>query len=527
MHKVLFRKSIIHSLFLYHKLIFLRILFQNQLSVQKKKPTQILHLSPVLYVQKNETNWYFLALGLTSYYILYIPDDFEENITEKKNVMLQIFSEEKYCDLTRISVSKLNDNFFVFGKLYFDKQLSFEKYDMFICLNKYFRDEIISYAQYLSGSNFETKVDLFQDTILANNLKNYMNVNNILITSFAYEEITPKEEKKRKERKGRKKEKEEERKKEDANSFSTDSLSSSGQDDTMFSSESDISDDREDSKDTENVENESEQYDIFRTNNKKNKRKLLLFVLTKNHIYIFKCRFKYWLFLSPFSQEEKEDIFLYVESSLDSDAGKTKMLLNEKIYLNNFLGLTVGTIDRENISFVRNCAIRNTMKYINRSNNTDCTNEEIISTVNESTNESTSKSTTIYSTLHEEKKTNTDTNTNTNTSIDEVEKRNVEKRDEYNEQRKREIANKCFLQIQNKYNIEQLCKLQFQNSCEPIVSLLFKIYKSEDYFRQKNIKIVLFDDYTRELWKRYIAQVLNVLITSSEWKRKWQPSDKK
>ncbi|CRG96459.1 conserved Plasmodium protein, unknown function [Plasmodium gallinaceum] len=487
-NKILFRKSIIHSLFFYYKLIFIRIVFQNQLSLEKKSPKQIYHISPVIYIRKNSIEWYFLALGLDKFYLVYIPDNFEEDITEDKDIKLIIHSEKKYVDITRICVSKINDNFFVFGYINFENNASYETYDIFISLNKYFRDEIISYAQFLSGSDYETRVDLLQDNIIPNNLKNYMNIKNIIMTSFAYKEITPsdqlKKEMKEKEKEKRKKEDEDYEESYESNIFSEYSGSLNVSSENEKSDKSDKSDSQSD-----------DDFNIFRRNKNKNKRKLLFFVLTKNHLYVFKFNFKHWIFLSPFIDEEKDDILLYVESSLDSEGKKRKLFTNNKIYLKNFLGITADITHSGDVSFVRKCAIRNTIKHIYQSSNTECTNDQVVST---------SFTTTNTTNLSDEQKKNEIT-------------RNKEK---FTEKKRYEYANKFLLKIVHKYNNEYLNRIKFLNNIESIISLNYKVKQNERTIKKK-IKMVLFDDYTRELWKRSIAQSLNILMTSSEWKRKW------
>ncbi|CRH00280.1 conserved Plasmodium protein, unknown function [Plasmodium relictum] len=484
-HKVLFRKSIIHALFFYYKLIFLRIAFQNQLSLERKAPTQIYHISPVIYIRENSVEWYFLALGLDKYYLVYIPDNFEENITEEKDIKLIIHSEKKYVDITRICLSKINDNFFVFGYINFESNISYEEYDIFISLNKYFRDEIISYSQFLSGSDYETKVDLLQDNIIVNNLKNYMNIKNIIMTSFAYKEITPSDQiKKKMKEKEKNKEEEDYEESYQSNTYSeySDSLSKDNE-----NKKSDISDKSDSQSDDE--------FNIFRRNTNKNKRKLLFFVLTKNHLYIFKFNFKHWIFLSPFLDDEKDDILLYVESSLDSEEKKRKLFTNDKIYLKNFLGITANITHSGDVSFVRKCAIRNTVKRFYQSSNTAYTNDQIVLT--------------SYTT----------TNT-TNLSNEQNKGRIIRSEEEYAEKRRYEYANNFLLKIIHKYNNEYLNRIKFLNNFESIISLNYKI-KQNERTTEKKIKMVLFDDYTRELWKRSLAHSLNILMASSEWRRKW------
>lgn len=87
------------------------------------------------------------------------------------------------------------------------KLISYESYDIFISMNKYFQNNIVSYAQFLSGNTYETRVDLIQDNIIRNNLKHYMNTKNILISTFAYKEVSPSDYMKYKTRREKKKRK--------------------------------------------------------------------------------------------------------------------------------------------------------------------------------------------------------------------------------------------------------------------------------------------------------------------------------
>ncbi|SBT77286.1 conserved Plasmodium protein, unknown function [Plasmodium ovale] len=496
-HKMLCRKSLIHSLFFYYKLIYIRIMIQNQLSLMNRQSMQIYHVSPVLYIQDNSFEWYFLTLGTDKYYLVYIPDVFEENITELKEVELIIHSEKKYVDLTRICTSKVNDNFFVFGYITFEKNTSFETYDMFISLNKYFRDEIISYCQFLSGSDFESKVDVFQDNIIINNLKNHMNVNNIIITAFAYLE-TKHGDNVKGEMKNLKREDNPNMYNQSYSSeipseeYYNDSLSTNG-DARSSSNSSCMSDD--------------EEFNIFRRREHHSgdadascvkKRKLVFFTLTKNHLYIFRPNFKKWIFLSPFIDEEKDDIQFYVESSTDSEEGedefnnreqKKKVITSEKIYLNNFLGMTTNIVNNENASFARKCAVRNAINVYYSSNRTECTNEQIVASA-------------VVSASVEES---------------EGERSGTVKSDPY---RRYLTANSSFLKIVHKYNNDNLSTVKFVNIYESVIALKFRIKQNES--AEKRIRMVMFDDYTRELWKRSLALCLNIQMTSSEWRRTWK-----
>ncbi|CAD2104906.1 conserved Plasmodium protein, unknown function [Plasmodium vinckei] len=495
-HKILFRKSLIHSIFFYHKLIYLRILLQNELSLKNKRPTQIYHISPVIYIRNNAIEWYFLAIGFDKYYLVFIPDHFESNITDCKDTRLVIHSDKKYKDITRICISKINDNFFVLGNICFDKHTPYESYDIFISINKYYRDEIILYSQFLSGSNYETRVDIIQDTIIINNLKNYMNVHNIIITSFAYKEINEEIYEKSKKDKIKKRQ---------DNLDSSKSMyeyeSSEEYDETNDSNYSEASDSLnklEESDNSDTQSNNEEECNIFRTNvstNNKKKKILLFFVLTKNHLYVFKLDFKNWIFLSPFIDEEKNDIKLYVESVKDSDEEyqNNQIFINDKIFLNNFLGMTTNIIDDENHIYARKSAITNSVKNINPYSNSDCTNEQVLST-----NFTTSVATTDNQSINQ-----TETN-NSNT---------------YNNKRYI-FANQFFLNIKHKYNNEYLSMIKFINKCEPIISLIYKNEHKKS--KEKKIKIIMFDDYTRELWKRSLAYSLNIQMASSEWRRTWK-----
>ncbi|GAW81171.1 hypothetical protein, conserved [Plasmodium gonderi] len=488
-HNVLFRMSMLHALFLYYKLIYLRIILQNQLSIQRCAPTQVYHISPIIYLRENAIEWYFLAIGLDKYYLVYIPDNLEENITDDKDIKLVIHSEKKYADITRICLSKLNDNFFVFGYICHENGKSYEQYDMFISLNKHFRDEIISYSQFLSGGSYHAKVDLVQDNIFKNNLENHMNVQNIIITSFAYMEINPSVCTKSKI-------KTEDKRQDNLNgyeeSYQSEIISESHYSDFISTYKNDEQAQNSDS------ESNPEQFNIFRRNtNNKKKRKLFFFVLTKNHLYIFKVNFKNWLCLSPFIDEEKDDIHLYVESSIDSadeesGTGKKKIFTNEKIYLNNFLGLCVNSMNDENIVFTRKCAVRNTIKHVYSSNNTEYTNEQMVLSANVTTTVQT----------------------------DEPNDGELVKHYQHFEHNQRYLsANKYFLKIVHKYNNENLNKIKFVNNYESIIALNYRVKHGES--TEKKIKIIMFDDYTRELWKRSLAYSLNIQMTSSEWVRKW------
>ncbi|EUD73028.1 hypothetical protein YYG_02028 [Plasmodium vinckei petteri] len=488
-HKILFRKSLIHSIFFYHKLIYLRILLQNELSIKNKRPTQIYHISPIIYIRNNAIEWYFLAIGFDKYYLVFIPDHFESNITDCKDTKLVICSEKKYKDITRICISKINDNFFVLGNICFDKHTPYESYDIFISINKYYRDEIILYSQFLSGSNYETRVDIIQDTIIINNLKNYMNVHNIIITSFAYKEIN--EEIYEKSKKDKIKKRQDNL---DSSKSMYEHESSEEYDETNDSNYSEASDSLnklEESDNSDTQSNNEEECNIFRTNvstNNKKKKILLFFVLTKNHLYVFKLDFKNWIFLSPFIDGEKNDIKLYVESIKDSDEEyqNNPIFINDKIFLNNFLGMTTNIIDDENQIFARKSAITNSVKNIYPNSNSDCTNEQVLST-----NFTTSVATTDNQSINP-----TETN-NSNT---------------YNNKRYI-FANQFFLNIKHKYNNEYLNMIKFINKCEPIISLIYKNEHKKS--KEKKIKIIMFDDYTRELWKRSLAYSLNIQMASS------------
>ncbi|SBS85887.1 conserved Plasmodium protein, unknown function [Plasmodium malariae] len=447
--------------------------------------------------------WYFLALGLEEYYLIYIPDNFEENITEDKDIKLVIYLEKKYVDITRICMSKINDNFFVFGYINFEKSVSYEAYDIFIGLNKYFRDEIVSCAQYLSGADYETKVDLLQDRIIMNNLKNYMNVQNIIITSFAYQEVKQSDFYKKKNKiKGEKRE--------DVNNMNT--YEQSYESDLLSQEEnyyySDTHSATNDEKDqlSSSTQSNNEEFNVFRRNadNNKNKRKLVFFVLSKNHIYIFKLNFKQWIFLSPFIDEEKEDIHLYVESSVDSEGGekiKKKLFTNDKIYLNNILGITVNITNNENISFARKCAVRNTIKNIYSSNNTEYTNEQVVLSEN------------ITTTIETEEGSLRDSDKGSHVRQTGQINRNGQNEMKHRHNQRYLSANKCFLKILHKYNNEDLNKVKFVNNYESIITLKYKVKQSKT--KEKKIKMILFDDYTRELWKRSLALSLNIQMASS------------
>ncbi|VTZ67963.1 conserved Plasmodium protein, unknown function [Plasmodium chabaudi chabaudi] len=495
-HKILFRKSLIHSIFFYHKLIYLRILLQNHLSQKNKRPTQIYHISPVIYIRNNAIEWYFLAIGFDKYYLVFIPDHFESNITECKDTKLVIHSEKKYKDITRICISKINDNFFVLGNICFDKNTPYESYDIFISINKYYRDEIILYSQFLSGFNYETRVDIIQDTIIINNLKNYMNVHNIIITSFAYKEIN--EEMSEKSKKDKIKKRQDNL---DGAKSMYEYESSEEYDDASVSNYSEATDSQnklEESENSDTQSNNEEECNIFRTSistNNKKKKVLLLFVLTKNHLYVFKLDFNKWIFLSPFIDEEKNDIKLYVESVKDSDEEyqNNPIFINDKIFLNNFLGMTTNIINDENQIFARKSAITNSVKNLYPHSNSDCTNDQVLST-----NITASVATTDNQSIEP-----TQTN-NSNT---------------YNNKRYL-FANQFFLNIKHKYNNEYLSMIKFVNKCDSIISLIYKNEHKKS--KEKKIKIIMFDDYTRELWKRSLAYSLNIQMASSEWRRTWK-----
>ncbi|SCP04734.1 conserved Plasmodium protein, unknown function [Plasmodium ovale] len=496
-HKMLCRKSLIHSLFFYYKLIYIRIMIQNQLSLMNRQSMQIHHVSPVLYIQDNSVEWYFLTLGTDKYYLVYIPDVFEENITELKEVELIIHSEKKYIDLTRICTSKVNVNFFVFGYITFEKNTSFETYDMFICLNKYFRDEIISYCQFLSGSDFESKVDVFQDNIIINNLKNHMNVNNIIITAFAYLET-----KQGDNVKGEMKN----LKREDNPNMYNQSYSSEIPSEEYYNDSPSTNGDAKSSSNSSCL-SDDEEFNIFRRREPHSSdadascvrtRKLVFFTLTKNHLYIFRPNFKKWIFLSPFIDEEKDDIQFYVESSTDSEEGedefnkreqKKKVITSEKIYLNNFLGMTTNIVNNENASFARKCAVRNAINVYYSSNRTECTNEQIV------------PSNVVSASMEES----------------EGERSGTVKSDPY---RRYLTANSSFLKIVHKYNNDNLSTVKFVNIYESVIALKFRIKQNES--AEKKVRMIMFDDYTRELWKRSLALCLNIQMTSSEWRRTWK-----
>ncbi|CAA9988430.1 conserved Plasmodium protein, unknown function [Plasmodium knowlesi strain H] len=506
-HKVLFRRSVLHSLFLYQKLIYVRIVLQNQLSQERRAPAQIYHISPVIYVRENAVEWYFLAIGLDEYYLIYIPDNFEENIMEDKDIKLVIHSAKKYTDITRICLSKHSENFFVFGYINHEDDKSYELYDIFISVNRHFRDEIISYSQFLSGGSLETKVDLVQDTVFANNLKRHMNIRNIIITSFAYKEVKPSEYSK-------KKAKTRDKRKHNLGSgehfhglsdegLNEESLQSEPNSDTRYSNSSGTVNHHEEAP-SSGTESNDEEFNIFRRNtNSTRKRKLFFFVLTKNHLYIFKLNFKKWLCLSPFIDGEKDDIHLYVESSLDSAEepirGK-KIFKNEKIYLNNFLGLCASRTDDQNVAFARKCAVRNTIKHVYSSNNTEYTNEHVVLSTN----------TTSTAQSDDQRDGNQDDHRGDGRLMG---------AEHYLHNQRYLSANKSFLKIVHKYNNENLNKIKFVNNYESIVALSYKVKNGE--FPEKKIKIIMFDDYTRELWKRSLAFSLNIQMTSSEWLRKW------
>ncbi|CDU17870.1 conserved Plasmodium protein, unknown function [Plasmodium yoelii] len=500
-HKILFRKSLIHSIFFYHKLIYLRVLLQNYLSQKNKRPTQIYHISPVIYIRNNAIEWYFLAIGFDKYYLVFIPDNFESNITDFKVTKLVIYSEKKYKDITRICISKINDNFFVLGNICFDKNIPYESYDIFISINKYYRDEIILYSQFLSGSNYETRVDIIQDTIIINNLKNYMNVHNIIITSFAYKEI--KEDEIYEQNKKNKIKKRQDNLNNSTNIYEYETSEEydtnyDNTNDSNYSQVTNFSNKLKESDNSDTQSNNEEECNIFRTNisiNKKKKKILLFFVLTKNHLYVFKLNFKNWIFLSPFIDEEKNDIKLYVESIKDSDEEQQKnnIFINEKIFLNNFIGMTANIINDENTIFARKYAITNTAKNIYSHSNSDYTNDQILST-----NVTTSITTTDNKSVSLDQTNNSDT---------------------YNNKRYM-FANQFFLNIKHKYNNEYLSMIKFINKCESIISLIYKIEHKKS--TEKKIKIIMFDDYTRELWKRSLAYSLNIQMASSEWRRTWK-----
>lgn len=430
-----------------------------------------------------------MAIGFDKYYLVFIPDNFESNITDFKDTKLVIYSEKIYKDITRICISKINDNFFVLGNICFDKHRPYESYDIFISINKYYRDVIILYSQFLSGSNYETRVDIIQDTIIINNLKNYMNVHNIIITSFAYKEI--KEDEIYETNKKNKIKKRQDNLDNSKNMYEYES--SEEYDNTNDSNYSEVTDssnklDKSDNSDTQS--NNEEECNIFRANisiNKKKKKILLFFVLTKNHLYVFKLNFKNWIFLSPFIDEEKNDIKLYVESIKDSDEEQNNnIFINEKIFLNNFIGMTANIINDENPIFARKSAITNAVKNIYSHSNSECTNDQLLST-----NVTTSITTTDNQSISPTQTNNSDTYNN---------KRYV-------------FANQFFLNIKHKYDNEYLSMIKFINKCESIISLIYKIEHKKS--KEKKIKIIMFDDYTRELWKRSLAYSLNIQMASS------------
>ncbi|KMZ99407.1 hypothetical protein PVNG_04203 [Plasmodium vivax North Korean] len=510
-HKILFRRSVVHALFLYHKLIYLRIVLQNQLSLERRAPAQVYHISPVIYVRENAVEWYFLAIGLDKYYLVYIPDNFEENITEHKDIKLVIHSEKKYADITRICLTKHSDNFFVFGYISHEDDKSYELYDLFISVNRHFRDEIISYAQFLSGGSLETKVDLVQDTVFANNLKRYMNVRNIIITSFAYKEVKQSGYSKGRRKAGGKRRdnlgSDEQLHGWSDNQPDGGSLQSEPSSDLRYS-ESSGTVNRFEEAQSSGAESNEEQFNIFRRNTySTKKRKLFFFVLTKNHLYIFKLNFKKWLCLSPFVDGEKDDIHLYVESSQDSaeepTRGKKKIFTNEKIYLNNFLGLCASPTDDQNVAFARKCAVRNTIKHVYSCNNTEYTNEHVVLSTNTSTTQTDAQS-----------------DGHSDDQRDGHPNGEAPMGGQHYEHNQRYLsANKTFLKIVHKYNNENLSKIKFVNNYESVVALSYKVKHGES--PEKKIKIIMFDDYTRELWKRSLALSLNIQMTSSEWLRKW------
>ncbi|KJP90297.1 hypothetical protein AK88_00145 [Plasmodium fragile] len=511
-HKILFRRSVLHALFLYQKLIYLRIVLQNQLSLERRAPSQVYHISPVIYVRENAVEWYFLAIGLDKYYLVYIPHNFEENITEDKDIKLIIHSEKKYKDITRICLTKHNDNFFVFGYISHEDHKSYELYDVFISVNRHFRDEIISYSQFLSGGSVETKVDLVQDTVFTNNLKRHMNIRNIIITSFAYKEVKPNEYcKGRGKAGGKRKDNLDSGKREQLHGASHDapneeSLQSEPNSDSSYVESRGAFSQQEKAPSSEAESNE-EQFNIFRRNtNSTKKRKLFFFVLTKNHLYIFKLNFKKWLCLSPFVDGEKDDIHLYVESSLDSaeepTTGKKKIVTNEKIYLNNFLGLCASPTDDQNVAFARKCAVRNTIKHVYSGNNTEYTNENVFLSTN------------TTSTTQTDGQSDGNGDDHRDDHRDDQRGDEVLKGGQHDEHNQRYLsANKSFLKIVHKYNNENLSKIKFVNNYESIVALNYKVKHGE--LPEKKIKIIMFDDYTRELWKRALAFSLNIQMTSS------------
>ncbi|EUD67255.1 hypothetical protein C922_02405 [Plasmodium inui San Antonio 1] len=501
-HKILFRRSVIHALFLYQKLIYLRIVLQNQLSLERHVPAQVYHISPVIYVRENAVEWYFLAIGLDKYYLVYIPDNFEENIMEDKDIKLVIQSEKKYTNITRICLSKHSDNFFVFGYISHEGDKSYELYDVFISVNRHFRDEIISYSQFLSGGSLETKVDLVQDTVFTNNLKRHMNIRNVIITSFAYKEVKPSECPKGR-RKPRDKRIDNLGNGEQPNEGS---LQSEPTSDPGYSGSSGTHSHHEEIP-YSGAESNEEQFNIFRrSTDSTRKRKLFFLVLTKNHLYIFKVNFKKWLCLSPFVDGEKDDIHLYVESSLDSAEelirGRKKIFTNEKIYLNNFLGICASPTDDQNVAFARKCAVRNTIKQVYSCNNTEYTNEHVVL----STNTTSTTQTDGHS----------DDQQNDHRYDHRDDQRNIHDlmHGQHYEHNQRYLsANESFLKIVHKYNNENLNKIKFVNNYESIVSLNYKVKHGES--PEKKIKIIMFDDYTRELWKRSLAFSLNIQMTSS------------
>ncbi|VWU49829.1 conserved protein, unknown function [Hepatocystis sp. ex Piliocolobus tephrosceles] len=548
-HNVLFRKSLIYALFFYHDLIYLRILFQNQLSVQNRRPTQIFHISPVIYIRNNAIEWYFIALGQDQYYLLYIPDDFEENITEQKGLKLIIFNSKKYIDITRICMSKVNDNFFVFGHISYEHDVMYESFDMFISLNKYLRDEIVGYAHFLSGSDHETRVDLIQDNIFINNLKNFMNVNNIIITSFGYKEIKQSEleaKRKRKKRQNRKNKKEDNniKKYEYSDKSETDLsdeysgnkfiLSSDNSDNGNASNKTSTSTESDDGTDSKN-------YDIFRRNTNNNKiiRILVFFVLTKNHLYIFKINYMHWIFLNPFIDEEKNDINLFIESDTCSSDGvvvgmdnksNKNVFTNYPIYLNNFLGVVNHVVDDQNVLFARKHALQNTIRHMYSGSNTEYTNENFVLSTDMITERSSKREEWDGSdewdardghNRNDERNDANSTKQKCGYELDALLKeQNIQTVKQINAKKRYLYANNYFLKIKHKYNNEFLSKIKFVNKNESIITLKYKIKHSRQ--NEKTVKMVMFDDYTRELWKRSLALSLNIQMTSSEWRRKWK-----
>lgn len=143
-------------------------------------------------------------------------------------------------------------------------------------------------------------------------------------------------------------------------------------------------------------------------------------------------------------------------------------------------------VNDENIPFARKCAIRNTIKYNYSCNNTEYTNQQILST-QMSTN-----------------------------SIESQQRQSeiINKSEVYDERERYSNANKLFLKHIHKYDNEYLSQIKFVNNNESIIEIQFKI-KNKEEITEKKIKMILFDDYTRELWKRSLAHSLNIQLVSS------------